>query len=174
MHKKRYLIVALIFFLLLDASSSSILSAAGCLLPEMKLGQNCPDVSFKKIYESVCFGLALYKSDVIGRRPKEELIKDASTAALGPGIIFDLENIDAVRKGWTRYYPFSIDGKDFIMRIFLTEELRFQPDAPVLYEGSISFPAVTFQVLPSLNEILSTCKIKPHKTYFSLEAARSP
>ena len=42
-----------------------------------------------------------------------------------------------------------------------------------LYEGAIADPAMTFQALPSINEILSDCKIKPLKFYYSYSVSRS-
>lgn len=65
-------------------------------------------------------------------------------------------------------------GKDFIMRIFLKEDNRRQQALPILYEGRIEDPAVVFQVLPSLNEILSSCKIKPRCTYSTRQVDSSP
>ena len=65
-------------------------------------------------------------------------------------------------------------GKDFIMRIFLKEDHRRQQAAPILYEGRVEDPAVVFQVLPSLNEILSNCKIKPRYAYSTREVDSSP
>ena len=44
---------------------------------------------------------------------------------------------------------------------------------PILYEGTIVKASVTFQVLPSINEILSGCKIKPYQIYSSSEVNRS-
>ena len=165
MNKRKSPILLAIVLLLCDVASPSVMSAANFPLTQIKVNTESPDKCFKKIYESLCFGLSIYKSDVIHRHSKESLIRDFGKAALNPSISFDLENIDVVKKGWTRYYPFSIDGKSFIMRIFLTEEKLFQPAVPVLYEGSITNPAVTFQVLPSLNEILSDCRIKPTRAY---------
>lgn len=79
-----------------------------------------------------------------------------------PEVRFDLDRIDMGKKGWTRYYPFSISGKDFIMRIFLTREYLFQPKAEVLYEDTTGDKELTFQILPGLNKILEGCRIKPH------------
>ena len=48
-----------------------------------------------------------------------------------------------------------------------------QPFSLVLYEGTIADPAITFQVLPSLNEILSDCKSKPIKLHSLSATSRS-
>jgi len=165
-NRKKWSIILAIFILVQDAAiSSSAFPAINYPLTQIKVYQNSVDRSFKKIYDSVCMGLAIYKSDVINRSSKEDLINIFSRIVSIPGIKFDLENIDILKKGWTRYYPFSIDGKSFIMRIFLTAEKLYQPSVTVLYEGSVENPAVTFQVLPSLNEILADCKIAPRRTY---------
>lgn len=165
MNKRRWCVFLAMFFLLSDLTFSQIASATNYPLTQIKVTANCPDVLFKKIFDSICFGLSVYKSDVIGQFTKEALIKNFGKVVLNPSISFDLENIDIIKKGWTRYYPFSIDGKSFILRIFLTEEKAYQPAVAILYEGNIQNPAVTFQVLPSLNEILADCKIKPSRTY---------
>jgi len=172
-NKSKCCAALVIFFLLFDVVIPSLSSAINYPLTQIKVDPDTVDRSFKKIYDSVCFALSVYVSDVIGRSSKEDLIKNFSRIALHPGIRFDLENMDIIKKGWTRYYPFSIEGKEFIMRIFLTSERSYQPPAPVLYEGSIATPAVTFQVLPSLNTILSDCKIKPRQSYSISEVARS-
>jgi hypothetical protein len=171
--KRKWLAVVVSFFLFSDVVIPSVSSAINFPLTQIKVDPNTIDRSFKKIYDSVCFALSVYVRDVIGRSAKENLIRDFSDVALHPGIRFDLEKIDMIKKGWTRYYPFSIDGKEFIMRIFLTSERSYLPAAPILYEGSIATPAVTFQVLPSLNTILSDCKIKPHRAYSPTEVNRS-
>lgn len=165
MSKRKWFLLLAIFFLLHDVTFSSTATAINYPLTQIKVNPDCPDKFFKKIYDSICFGLSVYRLDAIKGCSKEDLIKNLGNVILNPSIRFDLENIDIIKKGWTRYYPFSIDSKNFIMRIFLTEEKLYQPDAPVLYEGSIVNPAVTFQVLPSLNEILADCKIKPTRIY---------
>ena len=173
MGKGKWFLLLSIFFLLHDVTFSSTAAAINYPLTQIKVNPDCPDKFFKKIYDSICFGLSVYRLDAIKGCSKEDLIKNLGNVILNSSVRFDLENIDIIKKGWTRYSPFSIDNKNFIMRIFLTDEKLYQPDAPVLYEGSIESPAVTFQVLPSLNEILSDRKIKPHKTYSSFEVARS-
>jgi hypothetical protein len=171
--KKRWSGTLAIFFLVQSMMLPPMASAVNYPLTQIKTDSSYPDGYFKKTYDFIRFGLLLYKLDAIDRSSREDLISAAGKMILSPGVSFDLDNIDLVRKGWTRYYPFSIDGKDFIMRIFLTAERPYQTEAPVLYEGSINNPAVTFQVLPSINEILSDCKIQPHRTYSSSEVNRS-
>ncbi|MCX5668155.1 MAG: hypothetical protein NTY34_07615 [Candidatus Omnitrophica bacterium] len=173
MSKKKWSGILAVFFLVQSIMLPPMASAVNYPLTQIKTDSNYPDGYFKKTYDFIRFGLLLYKLDAIGRSSKEDLISNAGKMILSPGISFDLDNIDVVRKGWTRYYPFSIDGKDFIMRIFLTAERSYQPEAPILYEGSITNPAVTFQVLPSINEIISGCKIQPRRTYSSAEVNRS-
>ena len=172
-NKRKWFAVLVVFFLLSDVIIPSVSTAANYPLTQIKVDPDTVDKAFKKIYDSVSFALSVYVSDVIERSSKESLIRNFSQVVLHPSIRFDLENIDVIKKGWTRYYPFSIDGKEFIMRIFLTSERSFLPDAPILYEGSIMNPAVTFQVLPSLKEILSDCKIKPRQVHSSPEVLRS-
>ncbi len=169
MSKKRWPIFLVIFFLTSYTVPAEILSDTNFPLPHIKVDSNYPDHFFKKIYESLYIGLSIYKLDTVEKYTKEKLITifhpRGGNGPDRPDIRFDISNIDIGKKGWTRYYPFSIGDKNFIMRIFLTEELRYQPDAKILYEGTLKYPAVTFQILPSLNDILSDCRIKPFKTY---------
>lgn len=61
--------------------------------------------------------------------------------------------------------------------IFSFESNSLNP-AATLYlnypEGRIEDPAIVFQVLPLLNEILSGCKIKPLYTYSTRQVDSSP
>jgi hypothetical protein len=156
---------------------AGVLSGPDLPITQIKVGAGPSDNFFKEIYESVCVGLSIYKMDVIEKYTKEKITTDFRAghgrAGCGKSVRFDLKNIDIGKKGWTRYYPFSIGNKDFLMRIFLTSELHYQPNVKVLYEGSLRDPAVTFQVLPSLGELLSDCNIKPFKTYPTSQVDRS-
>jgi hypothetical protein len=173
LNRKRWSIFLVIFFLCAVIIPSKVLSDTNFPLTQIKVDSNSGDGFFKKIYESVYLGLSIYKLDTIEKYTKERLITSLQ-AGTGNGLIkFDLENIDIGKKGWTRYYPFSIGDKNFIMRIFLTEELQYQPKVKILYEGALKDPAITFQILPSLNDIMSDCRIKPFKTYSTAQADSS-
>ena len=91
----------------------------------------------------------------------------------GSDVRFDFAHIDLMRKGWTRYYPFSVGEKRFIARIFLTKEALFQPKVRVVSELVIEDFGITLQVLPGISEILSDCKIKPNNIYQSPQADKS-
>jgi len=123
------------------------------------------NVAFREACNIICMALSLYKSDAFQRLPKEELIKMYGIALPDSVVRFDLENLDVLKKGWTRYYPFSIDGKGFVARIFLTKENYFQPELPVISEMVVEKLGVTLQILPDINEILDDCRIKPNKIY---------
>src|SRR3989338_7830800 len=160
MSRRKWSILTAIFFLVSSLAVSQAFSYEN-LLPQSKVSPSYSENDFKKIYESVCIGLFIYRLDAFQQCAKENLIKYLSALLRDSEVKFDLENIDIGKKGWTRYYPFSISEKSFIMRIFLTEELRFQFEAPVLYEGILTNPAVTFQVLPGINEIVAGRKAEP-------------
>ncbi len=175
MSKKKWSLLLAIFFLVQSITSSSILSFENSPLnPPTNIDANYSDGVVKKIYNAICLGVFLYELDTIGRLSKEEIERSYPGSLLNSEVRFDLANMGLGKKGWTRYYPFSVGNKAFIMRIFLTAERAYQPSVPVLYEGALADPAVTFQILPSLNEILSDCKIKPLKLYYSSAASRSP
>jgi len=107
----------------------------------------------------------IYELDAVKRYAKDAIMREYPGLFFNAEVRFDLANIDLGKKGWTRYYPFSVGDKNFIMRIFLTAERSYQVPVATLFEGSIQKPAVTFQVLPCVNEILADCKIKPIGTY---------
>ena len=60
---------------------------------------------------------------------------------------------------------------------FESSPLNPRINIDVNYSGSVISkmidPVVTFQALPSINEILSDCKIKPLKFYYSSFVSRS-
>ena len=175
MKEKKWTALLVIFFLVQGAASSPVLSfESSPLNPPTNIDVNHSDPVMKKIYDAICLGVSLYKLDTIAGLSRGEIERSYPGLSPNSPVRFDLANMDLGRKGWTRYYPFSVGNKSFIMRIFLTAERAFQSSVPVLYEGAIANPAITFQVLPSLNEILSDCRIKPLKLYYSSAASRSP
>ena len=89
------------------------------------------------------------------------------------GVRFDFAHIDLMRRGWTRYYPFSVGRKMFIARIFLTKEAGFQPKVTVISELAVEDLGVTLQILPGIDEILKDRKITPNKTYSPYQADKS-
>jgi len=172
--KKKWSVILAIFFLVQSIASSSVLSFEGSPLnPPTNVDVNYSEGAFRQIYAAVCLGVSLYELDAIRGLSKAEIERRHPGLSINSSVQFDLANMDLGRKGWTRYYPLSIGGKAFIMRIFLTSERAYQPAAPILYEGSLAHPAVTFQMLPSINEIISVHKIRPHRTYPSAEVNRS-
>ena len=112
------------------------LTSAGSYIPnpltEIKTGAGNPD--FKETCNFLLTAISLYKSDVFGRLPKDKLIEMYAPVISSSNVRFDLEHIDLMKKGWTRYYPFSVGEKTMIVRIFLTKELSFQPELPVISE----------------------------------------
>jgi len=149
------------------------------LNPQTKVSPNNVKLAFLQKYDVLCMALLIYKLDAVERSPKEvvkeSIMREYDRAFFNlTGVKFDLEHIDLGKKGWTRYYPFSVHGEWYIMRIFKTEERVYQPEVSVLLEGDIEDPKVTFQILPGINRILEQCKIKPHDLLFSPQAIVSP
>ena len=170
MSKKKWSLLLAIFFLVQSISSSLALSFESSLLnPPTNIDANYSDGVVKKIYDAICLGISLYQLDAIGRSSGPDIEKSYAALALNSEARFDLANMGMGKRGWTRHYPFSVGNRAFIMRIFLTAERAYQSAEAVLYEGAINDPAVTFQILPSINDIISSCKIKPHSTYSSSE-----
>ena len=133
-------------------------------------GANLP---FKETCNFLCMALSLYRSDAFKGMPKEELVKIYGPMLSDSGVRFDFAHIDLMRKGWTRYYPFSVGEKRFVARIFLTREASFQPKVQIISELAIENSDVTIQILPGIDEILNDCKIKPNKACHSFLADSS-
>jgi hypothetical protein len=154
--------IALFFtvFLFLAQAIQSVngvsLENAG-LNPPTRIG----DASFRQLCSTLCIAVTIYKLDAIEGHCKDAIIREHGKALASPGIRFDLEKIDMGKKGWTRYYPVMVGSRQLIARVFLTKERAYQPQLPVLYEMTIQDPAVTCQVLPDINSIIGSLKIKP-------------
>ena len=176
MNKKRLSIVLAIFFLVQTIPLHSGLSqeAVYPLNPHTKVSLNEPDICFQHVYAALCGALFIYRLDAVKRYSGEALIRKASGIPALSEVRFDMEHIDLGKKGWTRYYPFSVGDRNFIARIFLTEERAYQPEVKVLFEANIKNPDVTFQILPGLSDILEGCQIKPHTIYPTSQVDRSP
>ena len=128
-------------------------------------GTNLP---FKETCNFLCMALSIYRSDAFKGMTKEELAHTYGPMLSGSDVRFDLTRIDLMKKGWTRYYPFSVGEKSFVARIFLTKEASFQPNIRVISELAIENFGITIQILPGIDELLNDCKIKPNKAYRSL------
>ena len=175
MDKKKVPTLGGIFFLISIIASPFGLSEETCQLSsQSKVSLNKESICFRQIYDTLNLALLIYKRDAIGGYSKERLVEEYGSAIFTREVRFDLRNIDMGKKGWTRYYPFWIGDKCFIIRIFLTEEGRYQPQTEVLYEAVITRPAVTIQVLPGVNAILKDCRIKPLDSFSYYQAERSP
>ena len=119
---------------------------------------------FAREFNILAFALGMYQLDV-GERLSKESIKrrlsaDAASCKEAFSIAFDLENIDFNKKGFTRYYPFSVNGKDFIIRVFDAEERHYLADFEIFYDGSFEESNIGFQIIPGIKEILKDNKVE--------------
>ena len=175
MSKKRLSII-LAIFLLVQGISVGKLSAGTCLLsPPTKVSLNESQICIKPSFSAICAALFLYKLDVRNGYSKDriketygEFIHRFSDAQ------FDLDRMDMGKKGWTRYYPFSIGDKQYIMRIFLYEERYCQEQLPVIYEDYTRNKELVFQILPGINEMLKDSRIKPNAHFLQSPVDTSP
>lgn len=168
MKKSSALLLAVLLFQVNPVQSVCGLSADSC-------GLNPPTILetpyFRQVCSTIFIALNIYKLDAIEGNSKEAIIREHGRALFDPDVRFDLNNIDKGRKGWTRYYPVAVGAQQFIVRIFLTGEKTFQPKMPVLFEMTIRDPAVTCQVLPGINSILESRRIRPLSSPANLSAA---
>jgi hypothetical protein len=114
---------------------------------------NLPD--FNQLLTAVRTGVAIYRLDAMGECPKAD-------------IKFDISKMDLGKKGWTRYYSFSIGNRDLIIRIFLTGEYEYQitiPDEDIILQASRKDIGITYQVFTGVNAILKNSRIKPHAPF---------
>ena len=153
--KNLALIIAILILAQYSALPQELYPGTISLNPTEKVSLNKPEISFLKKYciNVLCLGLLIYKLDAYECLPKDR-IKETIAAQHDnvffelAGVDFDFDNIDYFnKKGFTRYYPFYIQGKPFVIRIFRTDEKYFQPDVEILYEGKVQNPPVTFQIL---------------------------
>lgn len=174
MKKKITAVIAVTLFLVQVAPFAGIAPAENLSPnPLTEINTSGASIPFKDTCNFLCMALSLYRSDVIKGMPKEELVKVYSSMLPDSDIRFDFANIDLMKKGWTRYYPFSVGQKKFVARIFLTKEAYFQQKIQVISELAIEDSGVTIQILPGIDEILNDCRIKPNKVYQSLLADKS-
>lgn len=117
---------------------------------------------FAKEFNILTFAFAMYQLDVDERLSKESIKTRLSDEVFfckeAFSIVFDLENIDFNKKGFTRYYPFSVNEKDFIIRIFDVDESHYLADFEVFYDGVLEESNVGFQIIPGIKEILADTK----------------
>lgn len=175
MKKRSALSIAAIFFLvqaILQAPFSAR-AETSLLNPPSEIDIAKTDSPLKSEWSAIRAALAVYESDVVRKLPGPELALECGSLLNGSDVRFEVDRIDMLRKGWTRYYPFYIGERAFIARIFLTKEASFQVRIPVITELVIKNPAVTLQILPGASEILDGCRIKPHSTYPSFLVDKS-
>ncbi|MBL7158532.1 MAG: hypothetical protein ISS91_03395 [Candidatus Omnitrophica bacterium] len=120
------------------------------------------EISIKETFASefniLAFALGMYQLETEKGFSKEDIKAALSESNLSCGsainMVFDLDNIDIRKKGFTRYYPFSANEKDFIIRIFDLREKHFLPEFEILHEGIFEDSDIGFQILPGLKTIL--------------------
>lgn len=183
MDKKKLAIVLIVLFLVQNVTfAQELLPRTLPLNPHARVSLNKGRLSFSQKYDAVwdvlCMALLIYKLDALKKYSKdvvkESIMNEYDRAFFNlAGIKFDLDNIDIGKKGWTRYYPFHIGDKSYVIRIFRSEEQAYQPKLTVLLEGTVGIKGryngtdkkipVTFQILPGVNAILKKSKIEPQK-----------
>lgn len=120
------------------------------------------EISIKETFASefniLAFALGIYQFETEKGLSKEDIKAALSESNLSCNsainMVFDLDNIDIRKKGFTRYYPFSANEKDFIIRIFDLREKHFLPEFEILHEGMFENSEIGFQILPGLQTIL--------------------
>ena len=124
---------------------------------------------FAREFNILTFALGIYQLDTKGGLTKEyikeALADNVRTCKDSLEVDFDLDNIDFRRKGFTRYYPFSVNGQDFIIRVFDLREEHYLPDFDIFYEGAFEESNIGFQIIPGIKTILKTTKAEKLHLY---------
>ncbi|MFH1791855.1 MAG: hypothetical protein ABH885_07745 [Candidatus Omnitrophota bacterium] len=159
------------------------------LNPLTRFGVDTGRIETYQLYDILCMGLLIYRLDAVERCAKdvvkESIMRDYDSAFFNlSGVRFDLESIDIAKKGWTRYYPFVIGERQYVMRIFRADEKQFQPEIKILHEGTVrmrglvegSFrtTSVTFQIIPGVNDLLDRLRVKTFDLGPIIQTSSSP
>ncbi len=164
MKQGKLLIILAGFALVSTLFCATLRAETTTIIPINKVSPTEPqqNISFLKTFNVITLALSVYQMDAKKRMSKEEIQEKISDelASLRSSldIIFDINKIDLNRRGFTRYYPFGVNGEDLIIRIFNISEKHFLPECDVLYEGRLDNLALGFQITPGIRTILSSEK----------------
>ena len=164
MNKGKLLIIALCLFLVHSGVGATLDIRTYPINPVKKVSPIETSIKeiFARQFNILAFALGIYRLDTRGRLSKEsikETLADNCAACRDSvNVAFDLDNIDFRKKGFTRYYPFSASGRDFIIRIFDVREKYYLPDFEIFYEGTFEESGIGFQVIPGIKSILKEAK----------------
>lgn len=149
------------------------IEANPCSLPPPSIvSEQC----LSQLMIAVHIGKIIYKMDAF-ERLSEPYLKDklaALSRCFGDGV-FDADRIDFMKKGFTRHYLLTINGKSLVMRICLTSELGFQPEIPdndIMVQGQIGDIRATYQIF-DITALTEVQKPQPRTTFHSREVERS-
>lgn len=174
MNRKRFsVIAAMVFLIQAMIFPRELFPETFHLNPPIRAGINESRLSFRAVYNVLSLALLVYKLDTVENYSKERMLSEYGRDLSGPDIKLDINKIDVGRDGRTRYYPFYAGKKCFVARIFPSRKKFYQPKMEVLYEASISNPAVTIQILPDLNTILKDCRVEPRSAFHDARTASS-
>lgn len=164
MKKRSALSIAAIFFLVQLILQTGYFARAetNLLNPPSEIDIARTDSLLKSEWGAIRAALDLYDADVNKKLPSGQLIEQAGLFLSGTGVRFHLDDMDAIRKGRTRCYPFSIGDRNFMVMI-CPKEARRHPGVPVLMELYIKKQGVILQIFPGVNDILNGLEIRPHR-----------
>lgn len=164
MNKSRLLLTIVCMFLVHTQLVASTNVGTLLLTPPKKVSplEASQRDAFLKEFNLLTFALGMYRLDTEVRLTGDEIrnILNENIEHLERvcSIVFDFDRIDFRKKGYTRYYPFTIDGKDYIIRIYLEEERHFLPYADILAQGIFHNSGIGYQIIPGINSILNEVK----------------
>ncbi len=165
MNKSRLLVMIVCLFLVHTSVAATVDTRTFPLNLSKKVSPTETSIKelFAKEFNILAFALGIYHLDVIERfskdKIKEHLASGFAKWAESFTLAFDLDNIDFKKKGFTRYYPFTVNKKDFIIRIFDIREEHYLPDFEIFYEGVFETSKIGFQIIPGINTILKEKEI---------------
>jgi len=147
-------------------------AASYALLPPSIINQ----ASFSQLLTAVRIGKIIYRMDAFENLSANVLRDKLAALSSGSGSpVFDVENIGFKKKGFTRYYMFTIDDRSLIMRICLASELGLQADIPerdIIVKGNIESIKATYQVF-DMGSLVKGRRIQPRAAFYPRELGRS-
>ena len=115
-------------------------------------------------YSILVFALSMYymetRENLSMEQIRERLAGQPEVWKEKLAVAFDLDRTSFKKDGYTRYYPFSVRGRDFIIRFFRLKEKDKLPLCDVLHEGTFPDSELAFQIIPGINALLEGKDIK--------------
>ena len=167
MSKNKLLIIVVSLFLVHSQLSAATDVGTSSINLTKKVSPTNTNIKemFATEFNVLAFALGMYYLDTEEHLSKEgikeKLLQSHAILEEKFRVIFDLDNIDLEKNGFTRYYPFVMNEKDYMIRIFDADEKHYLEKTRVYHEGIFEDSEIGFQIIPGINSMLE--ERKPEK-----------